>query len=81
MEIIYRYFLVAQTVKNLLCISETPGSSWVREDPLKGMASYSRFLHETIRPEEPGWPSSSWGHKESETTEGLTLSMFNVYIV
>ena len=61
--------LVAQLVKNLPAMRET----WIRslgwEDPLeKGKATHSSILaqkfHELYSP---------WGHKESDTTEQLSL--------
>ena len=66
--------LVAQLVKNLPAMQET----WVRslgwEDPLeKGKATTLLF-----------WPGelqglySPWGHKESDTTEQLSLSLFKL---
>ena len=68
--------LVAQTVKNLPAMQGT----WVRslgwEDPLeKGMATHSSILvWRTPWTEEPG-RHSPWGGKESDTAEGLTLSL------
>ena len=55
--------------------------TWVQslgpEDPLeKGMATHSSFLAWRIpRKEEPGGLQST-GHKESDMTELLTLSLF-----
>ena len=66
---------MAQIVKNLPAKQET----WVRslglEDPLeKGMATHSSILSWRIPwTEEPGRLYSSWGRKESDTTEQLTL--------
>ena len=59
--------LVAQLVKNLPAMWET----WVRsldwEDPLeKESATHSSILAWRI-------PYSPWGHKESDTTEQLSL--------
>ena len=60
-------FLAAQQVKNLPAIRET----WLRslgwEDPLeKGKATHSSVLAWRI----------PWGHKESDTTERLSLSLY-----
>ena len=57
---------MAQLVKNPPAMRET----WVRslgwEDPLdKGKATHSSILT---------WRIQSWGHKESDTTERLSLS-------
>ena len=51
-----------------------------REDPLeKGMAAYSSILVWRITwTEEPGGLSGPWGHKELDTTEQLTLSLFSL---
>ena len=67
--------LIAQLVKNLPAMQET----WVQplgwEDPLeKEMAMHSSTLAWKIPwTEEPG-SYSPWGHKESDTTERLSLS-------
>ena len=58
---------MAQLVNNLSTMQET----WVRslgwEDPLeKGKVTYSSILAWRI----------PWGHKESDTTEQLSLSLF-----
>ena len=63
--------LVAQLVKNSPAMRQT----WVRsvgwEDPLeKGKATHSSIPASRIP-----W-TSWWGHKESDTTEWLTLSLF-----
>ena len=68
----YRASLVAQMVKNLPAMQET----WVRslgwEDPLgKGDATHSSILAWRI----PWTVYSPWGHKESDTTESLSLSL------
>ena len=70
--------LVAQTVKNLPAIWETWVWSLGREDPLKkGMATHSStFAWRIPWVEEPG-SLQSMGHKESDTTEWLTLSQFS----
>ena len=63
--------LIAQLVKNLATMQE----SWVRflgwEDPLeKGKAT-----HSNIWPGEFHGLYSPWGHKESDITERLSLSL------
>ena len=64
---------MAELVKNPPAMQET----WVLplgwEDPLeKGKATYSSIL--TWRIQAP-WLYSSWGHKESEATDQLSLSL------
>ena len=63
--------LVAQTVWNLPALQETQVWSLGQEDPLeKGMATH-------FRPGEfHGQRYSSWGHKESDTTEQLIFTLF-----
>ena len=58
-------------------MQETLVGSLGQEDPLeKGMATHSSFLAWRIpRTEEPGGLQST-GHKESDMTELLTLSLF-----
>ena len=57
---------MAQLVKNPLAIQEIWVRSLGREDPLeKGKATHSSIL---------AW-RSPWGHKESDITEPLSLSM------
>ena len=59
--------LGAQLVKNLPATWETWVQSLGWEDPLeKGMANYSSILAWRI-------PWTVWGHKESDTTELLSL--------
>ena len=63
---------MAQLVKNPPAMRET----WVRflgrEDLLeKGTATHSRILVWRVP-----WTYSPWGHKESHTTERLSLSSF-----
>ena len=73
-----RASLVAQTVENLPAMQET----WVRflgqEDPMgKGTATHSSILACRVpRTEETG--RQCHGGKESDTTERLTLSLFNL---
>ena len=75
--------LVVQMVKNLLAKQETQVRSLGQESPLdKGKATHSSpVLAPVLLPEEfHGQRSpvdySPWGRKESDTTEGLTLSPF-----
>ena len=68
--------LVAHMVKTLPTIQETWVQSLGQEDPLeKGMATHSSILAWRIS----GWSSlagySTWGRKESDTTEQLKLSL------
>ena len=69
--------LVAQMVKNLPAMQETWVQSLGQEDPLeKEMATHSSILVWKIPwTEEPGRLQSTWGCKESDTTERLTLSI------
>ena len=68
--------------KNLPAMQETQGRSLGWEDPLeKEMTTHSSILAWRIPwSEEPGRLYSSWGHKESNTTEQLTLSLFSKVI-
>ena len=71
--------LVAQMVKNLPARQETQVPSMGWEDPLeKGMATHSNILvWEFRRRRNLGVGSySPWFHKESGTTDRLTLSLF-----
>ena len=64
-----RASLVAQMVKNLSAMQETQVQSLGWEDFLKkGMATHSSI---------PAW-RIPWGHKESDTTEQLTLSFIHL---
>ena len=72
----YAASLVAQAVKNLLTMQGT----WVRsvggEDPLeKGMATHSSILAWRTPWTEESDRHSTWGYKQSDTTEWLTLSL------
>ena len=69
--------LVAQMAKNLPATQENQVRSLGQEDSLeKGMATHSSILAWRIPwTEEPGRLYSSWGHRESNTTEQLTLSL------
>ena len=63
-------------VKTLPAMRETQVQSLDQKDPLeKGMATHSSILSWRILwSEEPGGLQSI-GHKESDTTEGLTISL------
>ena len=66
--------LVAQVVKNLPAMQETQVQSLGGEDPLeKGMATHSNILTGKIQGQRSLAGYSQWGHKESDTTEGVTL--------
>ena len=63
-------------VKNLSAVWETWGPSLGQEDPLqKGMANYSSILAWTVQWTEPG-RLQFMEHKELDTTEQLTLSLY-----
>ena len=70
--------LVAQTVKDLPAVQETQVQLLCWADPLeKGMATHSTILVWRVP-----WTGnlagySPWAHKESDTTEQLTLSFFH----
>ena len=67
-------FLVAQLVKNPPAIWETGLDPWVGKIPLeKGKATHSNILAWRI----PWTIYSPWGRKESDTTEKLSLSLWN----
>ena len=71
-----RTSLAAQTVKNLPAIQET----WVRflgrEEPLeKGTATHSSIFAWRISSKRRLAGYNPWGHKDSDTTERLTLSL------
>ena len=70
-----RKAFVAQMVKNLPAVQETQVQPLGWEDPLeKGMATHSSILAWRIPwTEEPGG-LQCMSHKESDTTEQLTLS-------
>ena len=67
--------LVAQLVKNLPAMQETPVGSLGWEDPLEKATT----IHSSILPEFHGQRSlagySPWSRKESDTTEQLSLFM------
>ena len=68
-------------MKNLPAVQETQLQALDQEDPLeKGMATHSNILVWRIPwTEEPGGLYSSWGRKESDMTERLSLSLFAIY--
>ena len=74
--------LVAQSVKNLPAVQETWVRSLGQEDPLeKRMATHSSILAWRIPWMDRGaWKASPWGHKDLDTTEQLTFSLFHVYL-
>ena len=62
---------MAQLVKNPPAIRKTWVQSLGWEDPLgKGMATHSSILAWRIP-----WTVYPWGHKESDTTEQISLSL------
>ena len=71
--------MMAQMVKNLPAVQETRLQSLGQEDPLEnGMATHSSILAWRIPwTEEPGG-FQSMGHKESDMTKQLTLSLFQL---
>ena len=67
---------MAQRVKNLSARQEARVQSLDWEDPLeKGMATLSVFLPGEFHGQRSLAGYSSWGHKESDTTEQLTLAL------
>ena len=70
--------LVAQTVKNLPVMQETWVPSLVWEDPLEEkMATHSSILAWKSHQQRSLVGYSPWGHKESNTTERLSLWLHN----
>ena len=66
--------LVAQTLKSMPVMQETQLQSLDQEDPLeKSIATHSSILARRIPWTEEPVGYSPWGHKESDTTEQLTL--------
>ena len=76
-----RAALAAHMVKNLPAMQETWVRSLEQEDPLeKGMANHSSILAWSIPwTEEPGRLYIPWGHKESDTSKWLALSLFPLH--
>ena len=71
------WVIVAQMVKNLPTVQEAPVQSMGQEDPLeKEMATHSSILAWRIPWTEGVWQASPRGHKESDTTERLSLFSF-----
>ena len=67
-------------VKNLPVMQETWVQSLGQEDPQeKGMATHSNILTWRIPLTEEHGRLQSMGHKESDTTEQLTLSLFSLF--
>ena len=68
-------YLVAQMVKNLPAMLETWAQTLGQEDPLgKEMVTHSRILAWRIPWTEELGGLSSWGHKQLDVTEHLTLA-------
>ena len=66
--------LVAQTVENLPAMQDIQVQSLGQEEPLeKGMATHSSILAGKSHGQRSLVGYSLWGHKESDTTERLTL--------
>ena len=71
-----RALLVAQTVENPPTVQETWHQNVGREDPMEEeMVTRSSTLAWGIPWTEAPGGLGSWGHKESDTTERLTLSL------
>ena len=76
----YRDSLVAQTVKNLPAMQETWVASLGGKDPLKkGWLPTPVFLPREFHGHRNLVGSCPWGRTESDTTEGLTLSLSLCY--
>ena len=70
--------LVAQMIKNLLAVQQTQVQSLDWEDLLeKGMAPTLVFLTEEFHGQRSLLGYSPWGHRESDTIEQLTLSIWH----
>jgi len=65
---------VAQLIKNLAAMQETWVQSRGWEDPLEK----GKVTHSSILPGEFHGLDKPWGHKESDTTERLSLSAYAV---
>ena len=69
--------LVAQMVKETSCDAGDLGLTLGQEDPLeKEMATHSSILAGEFHGQGSLVGYGPWGHKESDTTEQLTLSLF-----
>ena len=69
-ELVFWASLVAQLVKNLPAMQETPVQFLGQEDPLeKGMATTSVFLPGEFHGQRSLAGYSPWGHKELDMTE------------
>ena len=82
---LHRASLVAQRVNNLPLTQETWVGFQGREDTLEnGMTAHSSILAGEFRGQRSLVGYSLWGHRESDVTERLTLSLphrlFDVYI-
>ena len=64
---------MAQTVKNLPAVQETQGQSLGQEDPRERNGSPLQYscLENPVDKNLAGY--SPWGHRESETTERLSM--------
>ena len=72
---------MAQTVKNLSAMQEARVKSLGWEYPLgKGVATLSVFLPGEFHGQRSLAGYSSWGHKESDTTEQLSTALHNVIL-
>ena len=72
-------FLVAETVKNLPVIQETWIGSLGHADTLeKEMAIHSGILAWRLPWTEEPRVYGPWGHKDSDTTQRLTLSLYTL---
>ena len=70
-------FPVTQISKNLPAMQETQVQTLGWEDSLeKGMTTHSRFLAWRIHGQRTVAGYSPWGHKEADTTEQLSLSLY-----
>ena len=70
------YSLVAQMVKNLPAVQETCVWSLGQEDPLEKGTPTSVILPGEFHGQRSLMGYSPWGHKESNMTERLTLSLY-----
>ena len=68
---------MAQTVKNMPAMQETQVQSLGGEDPLeKGKATHFRILAWRIPWQRSLAGYNPWGHKDSDTIEGLSTVIF-----